>query len=203
METTDRRAESDGDEDHKAGTSWVPTTTPVVVGLLGITVILFFAVLTVVSGLGGGMMGDGMMSGGMMGGGMGGSPWLWLPLFIPPLTGFAVLLYTIQQRNQSATGATQPTSTADPVEILEGRYLDADIDLAEYERRLGQLLDIGADGDTHPQVSRLAVRYARGEIGHETLTDRLEQLQSADSSINGVDVETVVERGNTQSTKSQ
>ena len=192
MSSADRRTESDGDTPHPASDSWLPTTTPVLGGLLVFVVLVFFGMLTALSGLGGGMMGGGMMGGGM-GGGMVTSPWLWLPLFVPPIVGFAVLLYTIQRRGQSGSTPTDSDSTADPLEILEARYLDDEIDLAEYETRLGHLFDIDADGDSHPRVSRLAIQYARGEIDRETLTNRLERLRSADASVGAVDTETVVQ----------
>jgi len=190
MRSTDRRTESDGETAHPARDGWLPTTTPVLGGLLGLVVLVFFGLLAALSGLGG-MMGGGMMGGGM-GGGMGASPWLWLPLFVPPIIGFAVLLYTIQRRTQSGSTPTDSAATANPLEILEARYLDDEIDLAEYETRLGQLFDIDADGDSHPWVSRLAIQYARGEIDRETLTDRLEALRSADASVGAVDAEVAV-----------
>ena len=188
MGSTDRHSDS-GQNTHAP---WLPTTTPVLGGLLGFVVLLFFGLLAALSGLGGGMMGGGMMGGGM-GGGMVGSPWRWLPLFVPPIVGFAVLLYTIQRRGQSGSTATDSEATADPLEILEDRYLDGEIDLAEYEQRLDQRFDIDADGDSHPRVSRLAIQYARGEIDRETLSDRLERLRSADGSVSTVDTETVIE----------
>lgn len=186
MSSTDRRTDSDGDTATPARDDWLPTTTPVLGGLLVLVMLVFFGLLAALSGLGG-------MMGGGMGGGMGASPWLWLPLFVPPIVGFAVLLYTIQRRTQSASTPADAAAAADPLEILEARYLDDEIDLAEYETRLGQLFDIDADGDSHPRVSRLAIQYARGEIDRETLTDRLEALRSADASVGAVDTETVVE----------
>ncbi|MFQ3477192.1 hypothetical protein HKK80_13225 [Halonotius sp. F2-221B] len=39
----------------------------------------------------------------------------------------------------------------------------------------------------------MAIQYARGEIDRETLTDRLEQLRTADDSVGAVDTETVVQ----------
>jgi len=191
MRSADRRTESDGETPDSASDAWLPTTVPVLGGLLAIVVLVFFGLLAALSGLGG-MMGGGMMGGGM-GGGMVASPWLWLPLFIPPIVGFAVLLYTLQRRGRSGSTPTDSEATADPLEILEARYLDDEIDLAEYERRLDQLFDIDADGDSHPRVSRLAIQYARGEIDRETLTDRLEQLRTADDSVGAVDTETVVQ----------
>ncbi|WP_165853258.1 SHOCT domain-containing protein [Halonotius aquaticus] len=192
MSSTDRRTDSDGDTPTPARDAWLPTTTPVLGGLLVLVVLVFFGLLTALSGLGGGMMGGGMMGGGM-GGGMVASPWLWLPLFVPPIVGFAVLLYTLQRRSQSGSTPTDAEATADPLEILEARYLDDEIDLAEYETRLGKLFDLDADGDSHPRVSRLAIQYARGEINRETLTGQLERLRSADDSVGAVDTETVVE----------
>ena len=192
MRSADRRTESDGETPDSASDAWLPTTVPVLGGLLAIVVLVFFGLLAALSGLGGGMVGGGMMGGGM-GGGMVASPWLWLPLFVPPIVGFAVLLYTIQRRGQSGATPTDSDSAADPLEILEARYLDDEIDLAEYETRLGHLFDLDADGDSHPRVSRLAIRYARGEIDRETLTDRLERLRSADATVGAVDTETVVQ----------
>jgi len=165
--------------------------TPVSGGLLAAAVLLFFAVLAVLSGLGGGMMGGGMMGG--MGGGMVGIPWLWLPLFIPPIIGFGVLLYTFQQRDHASSTTTDTAPTADPVEILETRYLNDEIGLAEYETRLGQLFDLDAGGKTHPRVSRLGIQYARGEINREALDARIDRLESTDASLGAVTAETVVQ----------
>ena len=191
MEGSDQHSDSNDRSRQTATESWLSVSTPVFAGLLTIAVFLFFGVLAVLSGAGGGMMGGGMMGG--MGGGMVGIPWLWLPLFIPPIIGFAVLLYTFQQRDHSSSTPTEPATTADPAAILETRYLDDEIGLAEYETRLGQLFDTDAVGETHPQLTRLAIQYARGEIDREGLDARIDRIESADASLGPVTAETVVE----------
>ena len=190
MEQSDRQPDSDRTDRQPATDSWLSVSTPLFGGLLAAAVLLFFGVLAVLSGAGGGMMGGGMMGG--MGGGMVGVPWLWLPLFIPPIIGFAVLFYTFQQRNQSSSTATESTTTADPVEILETRYLDDEIRLAEYETRLGHLFDIDAAGETHPQLTGLAIQYARGEIDREALDARVDRLGAEAGSVDPTTTETVV-----------
>ena len=188
MTSSDRRVEPDGETRAKSGSGW-PSRALLVGGGLLVVVTLLLAILSIASsgsGMSGGMMGGGMR------GGLGG-PWLWVFGTALPLTVLAVVGYGIWRSTQTSTpAATESASADDPLEILETRYLDGDIDLAEYETRLGQLFDLDADGDSHPRLSRLAIQYARGEIDRETLSDRLDRLQSADASVGAVDTETVV-----------
>lgn len=189
MSSSDRPTDADG-ETHRPSETAGPSTALLVGGGLLVVLSVLFVILSTASS---GGMGGGMMSGSMMGGGMGG-PWLWLLATVLPLSILTVIGYALWQSTQASTPpATEPESTADPLEILETRYLDDEIDLAEYETRLGHLFDLDADGDNHPRVSRLAIQYARGDIDRETLEKRLEQLQSADALVGAVDTETVVQ----------
>ena len=189
MSSSDRRTDADGETHRASDTQWSSTALLVGGGLL---VVVLTVLLVILSTAASGGMGSGMMGGGMMGGGMAG-PWLWLLATVLPLSILTVIGYAIWQSTQASTPpATEPDSTAEPLEILEARYLDDEIDLAEYETRLGYLFDLDADSDSHPRVSRLAIQYARGEINRETLETRLDQLQSADASVGTVDTETVV-----------
>ncbi|TQQ79841.1 hypothetical protein EGH24_10140 [Halonotius terrestris] len=189
MSASDGRTDAD-DETHSTSATAGASTALLVGGGLLVVLTVLLVILSIAPS---GGMGGGMMGGGMMGGGMGG-PWLWLLATVLPLSILTVVGYALWQSTQASTPqATEPESTADPLEILETRYLDDEIDLAEYETRLGHLFGIDADGDSHPRVSRLAIRYARGEIDRETLTARLDRLQSADASVGAVDTETVVQ----------
>ena len=189
MSSSDRRTDADGETRRTDETPWPSTALLIGGGLVAALTVVFVLLLTASSG----GMGRGMMGGGMMGGGLAG-PWFWLLAAVLPLSILTVVGYALWQSTQaSSPPASEPESTADPLEILEARYLDDEIDLAEYETRLGHLFDIDADGDNHPRVSRLAIQYARGEIDRETLTDRLERLRSADATVGAVDTETVVQ----------
>jgi uncharacterized membrane protein len=156
--------------------------TAVLVG--GIALIVILGVLPVVAwmlslgggGMGSGMMGGGMMGGGMMGGLLGGVMG-WVPLVLPVvIVAFVALLVWLAMSDSGEAD----DGTADPLETLERRYLDDDIDLEEYERRLERLFELDAD-DAHPELKAVAIRYARGDIDRATLEARIEALDDGDS----------------------
>lgn len=68
-------------------------------------------------------------------------------------------------------------SLGEPFEILEARYLDGELDIDEYERRLDRLFNHDVPA-APPAVDAVACQYARGEIDDGDLTKRLESART-------------------------
>lgn len=91
------------------------------------------------------------------------------PLFSVGLAGILIWM--------SLSRATaERTSLGEPFEILEARYLDGELDIDEYERRLDRLFNHDVPDAPQP-VDAVACQYARGEIDDSDLVTRLESAR--------------------------
>ncbi|WP_267162144.1 SHOCT domain-containing protein [Halovenus salina] len=99
--------------------------------------------------------------------------------FVSPLfsVGLAGILIWMSLDRATATR----TSLGEPFEILEARYLDGELDIEEYERRLDRLFDHDVPDAPQP-VDAVACQYARGEVDDSDLTTRLESARTESQS---------------------
>lgn len=166
-------------------------TAALVIGI--VLFILLITALPVVVSMGSLFGGGGMMGGttGMMGGMMS-VMWL-LPVLLPIAIFASVGVFVWQSVGRSDGTQQSEPAAGDPLETLERRYVDGEIDLAEYETRLEQLFDIDADENIHPEVTRLAIQYARSDIDRAALDERIDRLQSEELSVRSADVDELLE----------
>ncbi|SNR48462.1 SHOCT domain-containing protein [Halorubrum vacuolatum] len=110
----------------------------------------------------------------------------WLPFLIPVLIVVSILAIVLSavRADEGDTG-----TTPDPLDVLEHRYTNGEIDLDEYERRLEQLFEIEGDVDIDPRVERLAIRYARGDLNGRSLDREMERLSAANPDVSPDDVD--------------
>ncbi|MFD1647129.1 SHOCT domain-containing protein [Haloarchaeobius litoreus] len=147
--------------------------TPVLVGaiLLSVLVVLATTLLPLffVFGFGGGSLGT----------------LLWyLPFLVPFLVvGVVGLTVWLSVRGSSAQAGDDEHAAADPLDVLEARYTDGEIDLEEYEHRLERLFELDGEFDAHPRVEQLAIRYARGGIDRDALAAGIERLDAAEPAV--------------------